>query len=114
MTYGYYRGVGGYWVWSGKKPYTGKLVFRPGPKLNAGQSPGEGLQVIRDLEPYKNIIDGKVIGGRKQHRDFLRAHGCIEVGTEPHNKIKPREEKRDPHLRDQIKAEGRRRGFDWV
>lgn len=114
MTYGYYRGVGGYWVWSGKKPYTGKLVHVPGPKENARPGEGQGLQVISDLEPYQNMIDRKVIGGRKQHRDFLRAHGCIEVGNEKHDTIKPRPEKRDPHLRDQIKAEGRRQGFDWV
>lgn len=43
---------------------------------------GSGLQIIPDIEPYRNVIDGKVIGGRRQHRDFLRAHGCIEVGNE--------------------------------
>lgn len=113
-TYGYYRGVGGYWVWSGKKPYTGKLVHIPGPKRNKEQSAGEGLQVIRDLEPYRNMIDGKVIGGRKQHRDFLRAHGCIEVGTEKHDTMKPRQDKRDANLVPQIKAAARSHGLDWV
>lgn len=106
-TYGYYRGVGGYWVWK-----RGKIVHVPGPR-RAAENP-RGIQVIKDLEPYKNVIDGRVIGGRKQHRDFLKAHGCIEVGTEKHNTVRPREEKRDPHLREQIKAEGRRRGMDWV
>lgn len=44
---------------------------------------GRGLQVIKDIEPYQNVaIDGGVIGGRKQHRDMLRAHGCVEVGNE--------------------------------
>lgn len=41
-----------------------------------------GIQVIKDIEPYRSVIDRSVIGGRKQHRDHLRAHGCIEVGNE--------------------------------
>lgn len=45
-----------------------------------------GIQVIKDIDPYKSTIDGSVIGSRGQHRDHLRAHGCIEVGNEwkPH------------------------------
>lgn len=51
-------------------------------------SPSRGIQVIKDIEPYQNIaVDNKVIGGRRQHRDMLRAHRLIEVGdqarTEP-------------------------------
>ena len=45
-------------------------------------------QVMGDLKPYKSIITGEVIGGRKQHRDHLKAHGKIEVGNE---KLKPPE-----------------------
>ena len=112
QTYGYYRGVGGYWVWSGKKPYTGKLVHVPGPKINA--NPDGGIQVIKDIEPYRNMIDGKVIGGRRQHRDFLRAHGCIEVGNEqPKPKVEgPRRPDKDLVL--QLKAAARSHGVDWV
>lgn len=47
-----------------------------------------GLQVVKDIEPYRSVITREVIGGRKQHRDHLRAHGCIEVGNE---KMKPRQ-----------------------
>ena len=43
--------------------------------------------VMGDTEPYRSMIDGSVIGGRKQHRDHLKAHGCIELGNE---QIKPR------------------------
>tara|TARA_R110000868_G_scaffold400473_1_gene674990 strand:- start:242 stop:604 length:363 start_codon:yes stop_codon:yes gene_type:complete len=42
-----------------------------------------GPQVIRDIGPYKSMIDGSIIDGRKRHRDHLRAHGCVEVGNEP-------------------------------
>ena len=38
--------------------------------------------VIRDIEPYKNMIDGKMITSRSAHRDLLRAHNCVEVGNE--------------------------------
>lgn len=41
------------------------------------------LHLISDLEPYRSVVDGSIIGGRKQHRDHLRAHGCEEVGNEP-------------------------------
>ena len=45
---------------------------------------GAGLQVIKDIEPFQNIaVDGKVIGGRRQRRDMIRAHNLIEVGNEP-------------------------------
>jgi hypothetical protein len=46
-------------------------------------SPGRGLQVIKDIDPYRNIaVDNGVISGRRQHRDMLRAHGLIEVGDQ--------------------------------
>lgn len=44
-----------------------------------------GPIVVKDIEPYRSIIDNSVIGGRKQHRDHLRAHGCFEIGTEKMN-----------------------------
>jgi len=77
-------------------------VFRDGKLIPKNLAPplarprGEGVQVIRDIEPYKNIaLDGKMIGGRRQHRDMLRAHNCIEIGDqakttpprEPPNKV---------------------------
>ena len=43
---------------------------------------GGGLQVIRDIGAYKSMITGEMIDGRRQHRDHLKAHGCIEIGNE--------------------------------
>lgn len=43
--------------------------------------------LIRDIQPYRSVVTREVIGGRKQHRDHLRAHNCIEVGNE---KLTPR------------------------
>jgi hypothetical protein len=48
-----------------------------------------GPQIMRDLEPYRSMIDGSVIDGRKRHRDHLKAHGCIEVGNDTSH-LKPR------------------------
>lgn len=43
---------------------------------------GESAQVMRDIEPYKSAVSGEVIGGRRQHRDHLRARGLVEIGNE--------------------------------
>lgn len=39
-------------------------------------------QVMKDIDPYVSQIDGSLITSRSQHRDHLKAHGCIEVGNE--------------------------------
>ena len=49
-----------------------------------------GPQVIRDINPYKSMINGQMITSRSQHRTHLRDHGCIEVGNEiPKSAPKP-------------------------
>ena len=51
---------------------------------------GKGGTIIKDIEPYRNVIDGGVITSRKHHRDFLRARNMIEVGNETkHVRPKP-------------------------
>lgn len=58
----------------------GELVWaRPG---SSEDEATEGPQVVRDLQPYRSMIDGSVIDGRKRHRDHLKAHGCLEVGND--------------------------------
>lgn len=57
----------------------GELV--PRSQYQAQAQPGR-LQVVRDIDPYKSAVTGEVIGGRRQHRDHLRAHGVVEVGNE--------------------------------
>lgn len=46
--------------------------------------------VMSDMQPYKSMIDGRMITSRSQHRDHLKAHGCIEVGNET-KYLKPKE-----------------------
>jgi hypothetical protein len=38
--------------------------------------------VMRDIDPYKNMIDGKMITSRSEHRELLRRHNCVEIGNE--------------------------------
>ena len=54
------------------------------------ESNSRSAHVLGDIAPYKNVY-GEVIGGRKQHRDFLKARGVIEVGNEnvPQKYIEP-------------------------
>jgi hypothetical protein len=64
-----------------------------------GESNRRSAHVMGDIEPYKNTVDGKVIGGRKQHRDFLKSRNLVEVGNE---KIEKKYEEA-PGLREDIK-----------
>ena len=38
--------------------------------------------VMGDIKPYQSMIDGTWIKSRSQHREHLKAHGCVEVGNE--------------------------------
>lgn len=66
-----------------------ELVWlRPGYKSNS--SGNTGPMIMRDIEPYKNMIDGRMITSRSEHRELLRKHNCVEVGNDTsHMKKKP-------------------------
>ena len=60
-----------------------------GPGSNYYEETPSGVQIIRDIEPYRPVVSdiahgGKrpVITGRRQHREFLRRNGYVEVGNE--------------------------------
>lgn len=38
--------------------------------------------VIADIQPYRSMIDGRMIESRVEHRKHLKEHGCTEVGTD--------------------------------
>lgn len=51
--------------------------------------PTSKLQIIRDIDPYRaagaDVAAGNkrpLIGGRRQHREFLSRNGYVEVGNE--------------------------------
>lgn len=38
--------------------------------------------VMKDIEPYRSMIDGTLITSRSRHREHLRQHGMQEVGND--------------------------------
>ena len=38
--------------------------------------------VVKDIDPYRSMFTGERIRSRRHHRDHLRAHRLIEIGTE--------------------------------
>lgn len=41
-----------------------------------------GPYVMGDIQPYRSMATGKMIEGRRQHREMLRETGCIEIGND--------------------------------
>lgn len=81
------------WV---QDPETLELV----PKDERVPSTSEAPFIVGDIAPYRSMITGEVIPGRRQHREHLRQHGCIEVGNE---KLAPKRE--TPIRRDDIRRD---------
>ncbi|MBV8510908.1 MAG: hypothetical protein JO289_12150 [Xanthobacteraceae bacterium] len=64
----------------------GRLVRK---RKNLSLSSGAaGPQIMSDIAPYRtaatDVATGKraVIGGRRQHREFLRRNGYVEIGND--------------------------------
>ena len=55
--------------------------------------------VAADIQPYRSMIDGRMINSRSEHRTHLRDHGCIEVGNE---KITPKPMSPPPGLKETL------------
>lgn len=53
----------------------------PAKEYKPEYSHSKSAHIIKDIDPYL-AVTGEYIGGRKQHRDYLRARGLIEVGNE--------------------------------
>lgn len=66
--------------------------------------------IIKDIEPYKSLETGEVIGSRSHHRQHLRQHGLIEVGNE---KFPPRQAPRMPDPRPEIARAMQNRGRNY-
>lgn len=45
-------------------------------------APGAGFYVIPDSKPYRSMVTGEEIGGRRQHREHLKMHDLVEVGND--------------------------------
>ncbi len=62
---------------------------------------GRAIYIISDIEPYRSPITDEVIGGRRQHREHMRAHDVIERGNEP---IRPNKPEPLPSAREDVHA----------
>lgn len=56
--------------------------------------------VMGDIQPYKSMVTGEMIGGRAQHREHLKEHCLIELGNDAPTSSKPPEP--PPGLREDI------------
>jgi hypothetical protein len=77
-------------------PVTFKLVPADeyyGPVDNAGP------YIRDDIKPYQSMIDGRMIEGRKMHREHLKSNNCIEAGDMP---IKNPERPKDNSLKERL------------
>lgn len=67
--------------------------------------------VMPDIQPYRSMQTGEVIGSRSTHRAHLKQHGLVEVGNEkwPERKQVPMDSC-VPELRHAIREFQRKRG----
>lgn len=80
------------WV---QDPHTLKLI----PKDEYRPRSDAGFFVMGDIQPYKSMVTGEMIMGRRQHREHLRQHGVIEVGNEKLTPSAPKTPSRDEYRR---------------
>jgi hypothetical protein len=59
-------------------PVTYELI--PADEYHGRASAGPFIQ--GDIEPYRSMVTGEMVMGRRQHREHLRTHNVIEVGNE--------------------------------
>lgn len=55
--------------------------------------------IMPDIQPYKSMVTGEMIGSRSKHRTHLRQHGMVEIGNE---KVSPRPMGDAPGLREDL------------
>lgn len=73
-----------------KKPARGKTVYRHDGRKS------KGPEIVRDIEPYRSVVTGEIISGRRQHREHLREHGLVETGNETLERPARKTEMPDP------------------
>jgi hypothetical protein len=65
-----------------------------------------GPFVVGDIQPYRSMATGEMIGSRSHHRAHLKQHGLIEIGNETKAAMTKQMPKED--------REGRRRAIAEV
>ena len=87
-------------------PATGKLVdklqYLREQARTARRSPLASPQVMRDIEPFRNVaVDGKIVGSRSEKREMMKRHNLTEMGNE--KRLTKRNPKKTPHIRESLK-----------
>ena len=77
-------------------PVTHKLI--PADEYYA-PSENAGPYIQDDVKPYQSMIDGRMIEGRRDHREHLKRNNCIEAGDMP---IKNPERPKDNSLKERL------------
>lgn len=75
----------------------GELV----PADEVARDPVADYHVMGDIEPYRSMATGEMIGSRSTHREHLRQHRLVEVGNETQH-LKPFGPKPLPGLRQRL------------
>ena len=65
--------------------------------------PSRGLTIIPDLPAYRSPIDGRAIDGRKQRREDLKRHGCVEYDPGMKQDTERRRQESERRLDDLLK-----------
>jgi hypothetical protein len=58
-----------------------------------------GFFVMPDIQPYRSMVTGEMVQGRRQHREHLKTHNVIELGNE---RITPKSPSPPKGLKEQV------------
>lgn len=63
--------------------------------------PTPRVHVMGEIKPYQSMVTGEMIESRSQHRDHLKRHNKVEIGTDIAAAIpKPVERRNDSRIRE--------------
>jgi hypothetical protein len=81
-----------------------RWIYKDGEAYEVGEYEAEPQHyILPDIQPYQSMADGSMITGRRQHREHLRQHNCIEIGNESmENKVEKPKDNRREILREQL------------
>ena len=81
-----------------------RWIYKDGEAYEVGEYEAEPQHyILPDIQPYQSMADGSIITGRRQHREHLKQHNCIEIGNESmENKVEKPKDNRREILREQL------------
>ena len=81
-----------------------RWIYKDGEAFEVGEYEAEPQHyILPDIQPYQSMADGSMITGRRQHREHLRQHNCIEIGNESmESKVEKPKDNRREILREQL------------